>query len=189
MERQQRGHHGQLREGSAAEELPVHALTTAEALLVWGIRHWVGCLKAMTDPIPLLMAGFGSGGVAEAVRPLEAILMLTLDTAISPRDVRCTHCATIGDGERDLLAAVAFELAGRPIDTVGKLREWLPVASSRVAKDLIADIARALHNCGLWFRCVTNTGRGALGGTTSTSGLPFRLPLQCIDGIGRPASG
>ena len=23
------------------EELPVHALSTAEALLVWGIRHWV----------------------------------------------------------------------------------------------------------------------------------------------------
>ena len=25
--------------------LPVHALTTAEALLVWGMRHWVACLR------------------------------------------------------------------------------------------------------------------------------------------------
>ncbi|MEQ8395395.1 hypothetical protein [Thalassobaculum sp.] len=135
--------------GSSAEELPVHALTTAEALLVWGIRHWVGCLKARTDPIPLMTAGFGSGGVGGAVRPLEAILMLTLDTATSPRDVRCTHCATVGDGERDLLAAVAFEQAGRAADTIGKLREWLPPAASRVAKDLVAEIARAFHNCEL----------------------------------------
>ena len=41
------------------EELPVHALNTAEALMVWGIRHWVSCLKAKTDPIPLMVAGFG----------------------------------------------------------------------------------------------------------------------------------
>ena len=131
------------------EELPVHALNTAEALLVWGILHWVSCLKAKTDPIPLMVAGFGSGGVAEAVRPLEAVLLITLDTATTPRDVRCTRCMTIGDGERDLLAAVAFAQASRPEDTVNTLRGWLPPASARLANDLVAEIARSLHDKGL----------------------------------------
>ena len=127
------------------DELAVHALSTAEALLVWGIRHWVSCLKARTDPIPLMRAGFGSGGVADVVRPLEAILVVTLDAATSPRDVRCSHCATVGDGERDLLSAVAFEQARRPVDTISKLREWLPPASARLAKELIAEIATIMQ--------------------------------------------
>ena len=129
--------------------LPVHALTTAEALLVWGMRHWVACLKAGTDPIPLLTAGFGSGGVAGVVRPLDAILVITLETATAARDVRCGSCATVGDGERDLLAAVAFEQGGRPDRCLGTLRGWLPPASARLAKELVAEIARALQIRGL----------------------------------------
>jgi hypothetical protein len=132
-------------ERTGADELAVHALTTAEALVVWGIRHWVACLKARTDPIPLMEAGFGSGRIAAAVRPLEAMLVITLDSATVPRDVRCIHCATVGDGERDLLAAIAFEQAGYPAETVAKLREWLPPASARLAKDLVAEIAQTLH--------------------------------------------
>lgn len=161
---------GARRQGSASngsvepEELAVHALTTAEALLVWGIRHWVSCLKAKTDPIPLMTAGFGSGGVAQAVRPLEAVLVVTLDAATAPRDVRCTHCATIGDGERDLLAAIAFEQARRPAETLEKLREWLPPASARLAKELVAEIARALRNHGLRVPLRREYGAGSLGG-------------------------
>lgn len=136
-------------EGDQPDELPVHALTTAEALLVWGVRHWVACLKAGTDPIPLLNAGFGSGGIAGAVRPLESILVITLDTATAPRDVRCTSCATVGDGERDLLAAVAFEQAGLPAESLVKLREWLPPASARLAKELVATVAGIMRQQGL----------------------------------------
>lgn len=132
-----------------ADELPVHSLTTAEALLVWGVRHWVSCLKAGTDPTPLMKAGFGSGGVSAAVRPLEAVMVIILEAATSPRDVRCSHCATVGDGERDILAAVAFEQAGRTAETLGKLREWLPPASARLAKEVIAEIARTLQNYNL----------------------------------------
>jgi len=124
-------------EDGGADELPVHGLTTAEAL------------KSGGDPIPLMTAGFGSGGVAAVVRPLEAILVITLEAATSPRDVRCTHCTSVGDGERDVLAAVAFEQAGRPADTLGKLYEWLPPASARLAKDVVAEIARTLHGGGL----------------------------------------
>lgn len=133
-------------DASSPEEFPVHGLTTAEALLVWGIRHWVACLKAKTDPIPLLTAGFGSGGVAEAVRSLEGLLLLTLDTATSPRDVRCTRCATVGGGERDLLAAVAFAQAHRSAEALDTLRGWLPPASARLAQDLVAEIAATLHD-------------------------------------------
>lgn len=132
-----------------SEELAVHALTTAEALLVWGIRHWVSCLKAGKDPIPLMTAGFGSGGVAAAVRPLEAIMVITLDAATTPRDVRCANCATVGDGECDVLAAIGFAQAGRSDLVVGKLREWLPPASARLAKELVAEIAGILQNCKL----------------------------------------
>lgn len=128
------------------EQLAVHVLTTAEALLVWGMRHWVACLKARTDPIPLMAAGFGSGGVARAVRPLEAVLLITLEAATAPRDVRCTHCATVGGGELDLLAAVALEQGGRPAESVARLRDWLPPASARLAKAQIAEIALALHD-------------------------------------------
>jgi hypothetical protein len=144
-------------------ELPVHALSTAEALLVWGIRHWVSCLKAKTDPIPLMVAGFGSGGIARAVRPLESILVITLDAATSPRDVRCTRCATVGDGERDLLAAIAFEQAARPADTLEKLREWLPPASARLAKELVAEIAGVMQDFGLKIPLRREYDAGSLG--------------------------
>lgn len=147
-----------------AEELAVHALTTVEALLVWGMRHWVACLKAKTDPIPLLAAGFGSGGVARAVRPLEGILLITLDAATVPRDVRCTHCATVGDGELDLLAAVALEQARRPAESLARLRGWLPPASARLAKDLVAELARALHDRQLIIPMRREYGAGRAGG-------------------------
>lgn len=146
------------------DELPVHALTTAEALLVWGIRHWVSCLKAKSDPIPLMTAGFGSGGAAAAVPPLEAVLVVTLEAATVPRDVRCRRCSTLGDGERDLLAAVAFEQARRPADALAKLREWLPPASARVAKELVAQIARAMHDCALIVPLRREYGVEGLGG-------------------------
>jgi len=136
-------------EAGDPEDLPVHALSAAEALLVWGIRHWVACLKAKTDPIPLMAAGFGSNGVARAVRPLEGILLITLEAATSPRDVRCTRCASVGDGERDLLAAVALAQAHRRGECGARLREWLPPASARLAQDLVAEIGGILHDRGL----------------------------------------
>lgn len=150
-----------------AAELPVHALTTAEALLVWGIRHWVSCLKARTDPIPLMTAGFGSGGVAAAVRPLEAILVVTLDAATVPRDVRCPHCATVGDGERDMLAAIAFAQARRSAESLGKLREWLPPASARLAGELVAEIAGILQDKGLRVPLRRDCDAGSPGGNKS----------------------
>lgn len=143
--------------------LAVHGLSTAEALLVWGMRHWVSCLKARTDPIPLMTTGFGSGGVAAAVRPLEAILVITLDAATTARDVRCVHCATVGDGELDLLAAVAFEQARRPAEAHAKLREWLPPTSARLAKDLVAEIARAFQIRGLTVPLRREYGAGSHG--------------------------
>ena len=49
----------------------------------------------------------------------------------------------------DLLAAVAFEQGGRPDRCLGTLRGWLPPASARLAKELVAEIARALQIRGL----------------------------------------
>lgn len=135
--------------GEADDGLAVHGLTTGEVLMVWGVRHWVACLKAGTDPIPLLTAGFGSGGLAGAARALEAILVITLDAAVVPRDVRCACSDRVGDGERDLLAAIALEQNGRPAESLRKLREWLPPASARVARELVAEIATAMQDRGL----------------------------------------
>ncbi len=147
-----------------AEELAVHSLTTAEALIVWGIRHWVSCLKAKTDPIPLMTAGFGAGDVAAAVRPLEAVLVITLDAATVPLDVRCQHCEMVGDGERAMLAAIAFEQAGRPAQTLEKLREWLPSASARLAQEMIAEIAKIIQIRGLRVPLRREYDAGSLGG-------------------------
>jgi hypothetical protein len=166
----------QRRGDGPADELPVHALTTGEALLVWGIRHWVACLKARTDPIPLMQAGFGSGRVQAAVAPLEGLLLLTLDTATTPRDVRCTHCATVGDGERDVLAAIAFAQADRPLASVATLGEWLPPASARIGKDFVAEIARILHHRGLLVPMRPEYGAGRT--STSTQNLISAVPAS-----------
>jgi len=53
------------------QPLAVHHLNTAEALIVWGVRYWVDRLKAKADPIPLMLEGFASGGVA-AGQPVAA---------------------------------------------------------------------------------------------------------------------
>ena len=77
---------------------------------------------------------------------------------------RGTHCATVGDGERDLLAAVAFEQPCRPTDTLEKLREWLPAASARLAKELVAEIAEILQRQGLRVPLRREYDAGSLGG-------------------------
>jgi hypothetical protein len=166
----------QRRGDEVTNELPVHALTTGEALLVWGIRHWVACLKARTDPIPLMQAGFGSGRVQAAVAPLEALLLLTLDTATTPRDVRCIRCATVGDGERDLLAVVAFAQADRPLDAVTRLGEWLPPASARIGNGFVAEIARILRHRGLLVPKRPEYGAGRT--ATSTKYLMSAVPVS-----------
>lgn len=128
------------------EGLAVRDLTAAEGLLVWGMRHWVACVKGRTDPVPRMLEAFAAGGVAGAVRPLEEILLITVDSATRPRDVRCTQCATVGDGEVDLLAAVACAQARRPADCLARLRGWLPPQPARLAQELVADLAGALHH-------------------------------------------
>lgn len=129
-----------------AERLTVRSLSQGEALLLWGMRHWVACLKRGSDPIPALVAGFAPSGLARAVRPLEAILLITLEHATVPRDVRCPRCTTVGDGEIDLLAAVALQQARRSLGCECRLRRWLPAEPAGAAKDFVAELANAMHH-------------------------------------------
>lgn len=158
------------------EELSVQALTTAEAMLVWGVRHWVSCLKAGGNPIPLLLAGFGSAGAAAAVRPLEAILLVTLEAAIAPRDVRCARCPSVGAGEADLLAAVALQQAGREQACMARLRLWLPLASARIAQESVTELANELHHRGLIIPMRREYGAWREGGNHPIKGVTVPVP-------------
>lgn len=121
-------------------------LTTGELLLVWAMRHWVSCLKAHTDPGPLLREGFGKAGIPEAVRPLDQLLTTTLSGARSPRDVRCPGCKGLGDGELDLLDAVAFAQMDRLGDLRRSLAGWLHPAAARAGVVLVHEIGCAMRN-------------------------------------------
>jgi hypothetical protein len=120
-------------------------LSTAELLLVWGMRHWVACLKARTDPGPLLFEGFTKAEIAEAVRPFDQILTATLTGACAPRDVRCPGCKTVGDAEWDFLDAVALSQIDRRFDLRKSVGNWLYPAAARQSCGLFIELAAILR--------------------------------------------
>ena len=123
---------------------PICRLTTGEALIVWAIRHWVQSVKARLDPRDLLRCGFSTIEAEEVSDAVDRLLMLTLREATTVRDVGCLHCPTLGDGERDILEAVALSQRGRREEAMAVVQSWLPLSAALRAYDDIAAIGRAL---------------------------------------------
>ncbi|MEQ8587545.1 MAG: hypothetical protein RLO01_19325 [Thalassobaculaceae bacterium] len=138
----------------SSPRIPVCRLTTGEALIVWAIRHWVQSVRARLDPRDLLARGFatleaGDGAAQELTQSVDRLLMLTLEQAVSVRDVGCVRCPTLGDGERDVLTAIALAQRGRRERALEQVRTWLPEVATRIAYGEIALLGRVLQTAGL----------------------------------------
>lgn len=127
------------------DALTISKLSTAELLMVWAMRHWVACLKARTDPGPLLYEGFTKAKILEAVRPFDQILTLTLTGACAPRDVRCPGCKGVGDAEWDFLDAIALSQIDRRFDLRKSVGNWLYPAAARQACGVFLDMAATMR--------------------------------------------
>ena len=127
------------------DTLTISKLSTAELLMVWGMRHWVACLKARTDPGPLLYEGFAKAKISEAVRPFDQILALTLTGASAPRDVRCPGCTGVGDAEWDFLDAIALSQIDRRFDLRKSVGNWLYPAAARQVCGLFLELAPVMR--------------------------------------------
>jgi len=123
---------------------PICRLTTEEALLVWAIRHWVQSVKARLDPRDLLRRGFAQVGAQDMTDPIDELLTITLHEATSVRDVGCVRCPALGDGERDILHAVALAQRGRNEAAIDVLETWLPPSAARLAHTQVIAIGHRL---------------------------------------------
>ena len=133
----------------AQSQLATKDLTTSEMLVVWATRYWVHCFKGKTDPGPLLNEGFAAANAFGAVAALDQILTLTLSGAKSSRDVRCIGCKGVGDGERDILDAVALAQMNRIIELGCALDTWLHPTAARHAMGLFHDLGTVLKDAEL----------------------------------------
>ncbi len=123
---------------------PICRLSAGEALIVWAIRHWVQSVKARLDPRDLLRCGFATIEAEDVTDAVDRLLMITLHEATTVRDVGCVRCPTLGEGERDILQAVALSQRGRRDDAVSVVQTWLPLSAALRAYNDIAAIGRAL---------------------------------------------
>lgn len=144
------GHPASLRPPKRApHRIPICRLTTGEALIVWAVRHWVQSVRAKLDPHELLTRGFASleaGDITakDMTRAVDRLLMITLEQATTVRDVGCVRCPALGDGERDILQAIALAQRGRPDGSLAVVRGWLPAAAASIAYEQVAALARCL---------------------------------------------
>lgn len=129
---------------ASTSRTPICRLTTGEALIVWAIRHWVQSVKARLDPRDLLRCGFATIEAEDVTDAVDRLLMITLHEATTVRDVGCVRCPTLGEGERDILKAVALAQRGRREETLSVVQSWLPPSAALRACDDIATIGRAL---------------------------------------------
>lgn len=129
--------------------IPICRLSTGEALIVWAIRHWVQSVKARLDPRDLLRHGFATIEADDMTDAVDQLLMITLNEATTVRDVGCVRCPTLGDGERDILQAVAYAQRGRQDQALAVVQTWLPPAAARLAFRQIAEIGRSLRSADL----------------------------------------
>ncbi|MDF1792584.1 MAG: hypothetical protein P1U88_11775 [Thalassobaculaceae bacterium] len=128
---------------------PICRLTTGDALIVWAVRHWVHSVKSRLDPRDLLRHGFATIDAGDQIaddmtEAVDRLLMITLHEATTVRDVGCVRCPTLGDGERDILQAIALAQRGRRDEAVEVVRTWLPPASALVAYEQVAALGRGL---------------------------------------------
>lgn len=128
---------------------PLCSLSTAETLLVWAVRHWVQSMRANLDPGDLLRRAFATVDAEDAAQAVDSLLWITLREATSVRDVGCLRCPTLGEGERDILRAVAFAQRGEHAAAVAVLATWLPPGAARAAYAPVATIARTLRTADL----------------------------------------
>ncbi|MCR9072346.1 MAG: hypothetical protein NXI18_11555 [Alphaproteobacteria bacterium] len=137
-----------------SQRIPICRLTTGEALIVWAIRHWVQSVKARLDPRALLTRGFstleaGDSTADDMTEALDRLLMITLEEATTVRDVGCVRCPTLGDGEQDVLRAIALAQRGRRDESLEVVQGWLPTTASLTAYMQIATLARSLDGADL----------------------------------------
>ena len=134
---------------SSISRTPVCRLSPGEALIVWAIRHWVQSVKARLDPRELLRRGFATIEAEEVSDAVDRLLMLTLREATTVRDVGCVCCPTLGEGERDILDAVALAQRSRHDEALAVVESWLPPSAALRAYDEIAAIGTALRGADL----------------------------------------
>ena len=142
---------------SPSPRTPICRLTTAEALIVWAIRHWVQSVKARLDPRDLLRRGFDRVDAPDMTDAVDEMLTITLHEATTVLDVGCVRCPSLGDGARDFLRTLALAQRGRRDAAVEVLETWLPPSAARLSYEQAAAIGRSLGKSDLQLPLRTDT--------------------------------
>ncbi|TDH60819.1 hypothetical protein E2C06_20190 [Dankookia rubra] len=81
----------------------VEKLEWAEAVLLCGLREWVGDLRRNADPMPRLHVRMTHAGVPLAAASLDMFLRIVARTADRPLGIGCPHCPWLATDEQQLL--------------------------------------------------------------------------------------
>jgi len=124
-------------------------LSTGQRLVLWGVRHWVACLRDETDSWEGLSQVFAHYGATDAAFSLHGLMQLTRRATTRPVDVRCPVCADVSPDERRILAAVTAAQHGDSEAAAVALAGWLPPTAVRFAIAMAEGLARMLVRAGL----------------------------------------
>ena len=86
----------------------VSDLGLPEKIIIWGIREWLHMIRVAKDPRKSLITGFSQLLVQESVLDFDKFMRVTACSATRKIDVRNKCCLEIGEGEYNILGAMAF---------------------------------------------------------------------------------
>jgi hypothetical protein len=105
-------------------------LDLSEKLLIWGIRSWVACCKARICPMAPLRHVFCRYGITDAAASLDALLSITVQSAVRPINVHCPKCSQLSPDEVCALQATAAAQSYEFEAAQAHLEIWLGEAAN-----------------------------------------------------------
>jgi hypothetical protein len=127
----------------------VASLAPGPRLFVWGLRYRVALLRKQSETDALLLDVMRSNGVADAVAPLDRLVVLIGGLALRGVDVRCPACTIASTDELALLDALADAACGDEAGAGRRFGGILTPNAARFAVAYITGIARVLAFGGL----------------------------------------
>lgn len=119
----------------------IEALTSAERLLVWGLRVTVTHAKNNLSQCPAVRTAMEQLGVGDLAHCIDGLVNLIGHTALRLVDVRCQACPDLSPDEALLLFAAERVQAAAERNAAQALAEILPARAMPFALGMLGGVA------------------------------------------------
>ena len=127
-------------------ELEVTDLTAGEMFIIWGVRHWIGCVLNQISPDPFLRQGCRNVRMEELASSISNLMEYIIPNSVDMKWASCMEYKHLVTGEKNILRCI-YLMQHEDLSEISRFsKTWLQPSICSLSSECFSEIAETLSS-------------------------------------------